>query len=114
LAHSDVAPGRKRDPGERFPWAALASAGVGHWAAPPAPDPAPIYARGQEGPNIRGLQALLRLYGYDLEMSGVYDARTEIVVAAFQRHFRPARVDGFADRSTVDVLRALHSTLRIG
>jgi N-acetylmuramoyl-L-alanine amidase len=42
-----------------------------------------------------------------LEASGVYDARTEAVVAAFQRHFRPARIDGAADASTVDVLRAL-------
>jgi N-acetylmuramoyl-L-alanine amidase len=60
---------------------------------------------------VRGLQSLLALYGYDIEPSGVYDARTETVVAAFQRHFRPAQVDGVADRSTVETLRRLLAAL---
>jgi N-acetylmuramoyl-L-alanine amidase len=107
LAHSDIAPSRKRDPGERFPWDALARAGVGHWV-----EPTPIvgearFARGQEGSQIRSLQAMLALYGYGIEMTGVYDRATEIVVTAFQRHFRPARVDGEADDSTIATLRAL-------
>jgi N-acetylmuramoyl-L-alanine amidase len=111
LAHSDIAPARKRDPGERFPWDALARAGVGHWV-----DPAPIEgdapaARGREGPHVRALQALLALYGYGVEMTGVHDHATEIVVAAFQRHFRPARVDGAADVSTISTLRALIEAL---
>jgi N-acetylmuramoyl-L-alanine amidase len=111
LAHSDIAPGRKRDPGERFPWDALARAGVGLWVDPLPPSPSDLYSRGLEGPNVRGLQTLLSLFGYGIEASGVYDARTEIVVAAFQRHFRPARVDGLADASTLAVLRALVALL---
>lgn len=111
LAHSDVAPGRKRDPGENFPWGRLAQAGVGHLAEAAAPDSKPIYARAQEGAPVRGLQSLLSLYGYELELSGVYDSRTEVVVAAFQRHFRPARVDGMADAGTVGVLRRLLAEL---
>lgn len=107
LAHSDVAPARKRDPGEAFRWDALWRSGVGHWAAPEPPDGASLAVRGQEGPPVRGLQSLLALYGYDVDLSGVYDARTETVVAAFQRHFRPAKVDGVADRSTVETLRRL-------
>jgi N-acetylmuramoyl-L-alanine amidase len=107
LAHSDVAPGRKRDPGENFPWGTLARAGIGHWERASEPDAEALYARGQDGPPVRGLQSLLALYGYELELNGVYDARTEVVVAALQRHFRPARVDGLADASTVDVLRRL-------
>ena len=107
LAHSDVAPGRKRDPGEKFPWRSLAHAGVGHWAEAAAPDPRPLYTTAQEGPPVRGLQTLLALYGYELEVNGVYDARTEVVVAAFQRHFRPAQVDGLADARTVEILRRL-------
>jgi N-acetylmuramoyl-L-alanine amidase len=107
LAHSDIAPGRKRDPGERFPWGALAKAGVGHWVEPADISGGPLFARGQEGPSVRGLQAMLALYGYGVEMTGVYDHATEIVVTAFQRHFRPARVDGAADASTVATLRAL-------
>ena len=110
LAHSDIAPGRKRDPGEHFPWDALFRAGVGRWieAKPPSP---PLFQRGQEGPPVRGLQTLLSLLGYDLEASGVYDARTQIVVTAFQRRFRPARIDGLADASTIDALRGLLSAV---
>ncbi len=107
LAHSDIAPARKIDPGERFPWDRLARAGVGHWVAAGPPSPEPLFSRGQEGPAIRSLQTLLSLYGYEVEATGVYDARTEIVVAAFQRHYRAARVDGLADMSTFDVLRLL-------
>jgi len=111
LAHSDVAPGRKLDPGERFPWARLAQAGVGHWAPPlPSTDGA-ICASGDEGEDVATLQALLALYGYGVEVTGKYDQRTEDVVAAFQRHFRQLRVDGRADRSTVETLRNLIEAL---
>jgi N-acetylmuramoyl-L-alanine amidase len=107
LAHSDVAPARKIDPGEKFPWEALWRAGIGHWA-PPAPiGEGASYRRGQEGPPIRALQALLSLYGYGVALTGVYDGQTQAVVAAFQRHFRPERVDGEADASTLATLRAL-------
>ena len=57
----------------------------------------PELRRGEEGAPIRALQAMLALYGYGLDITGVYDAPTRDVVAAFQRHFRPARVDGQAD-----------------
>jgi N-acetylmuramoyl-L-alanine amidase len=107
LAHSDVAPGRKIDPGEKFPWEALWRAGLGHWTAPARIEAGPVFTRGREGPPIRALQAMLALYGYGLELTGVYDAPTEIVVAAFQRHFRPALVDGQADSSTIETLHAL-------
>jgi N-acetylmuramoyl-L-alanine amidase len=111
LAHSDIAPARKRDPGEAFPWAALGREGVAHWVEATPPEEAGLILRGHEGPPVRGLQSLLALYGYDIEPSGVYDARTETVVAAFQRHFRPAQVDGVADRSTVETLRRLLAAL---
>jgi N-acetylmuramoyl-L-alanine amidase len=112
LAHSDVAPARKRDPGERFPWNTLARAGVGHWVEPAPIVEGPRFGPGQEGPPIRALQAMLALYGYAIALTGVYDAPTRDVVAAFQRHFRPARVDGEADASTVATLRALIGALK--
>ena len=107
LAHSDVAPGRKRDPGERFPWPRLAAAGVGLWVPP-----APICSGGTLEPGDRGtevadLQRALADYGYGIAPTSQYDAATREVVAAFQRHFRPARVDGIADVSTQATLRKL-------
>jgi N-acetylmuramoyl-L-alanine amidase len=107
LAHSDVAPGRKVDPGERFPWARLAAAGLGHFVEPAPLGDGPSLAPGDSGEPVESLQALLALYGYGLDVTGTFDRRTDAVVAAFQRHFRPARVDGVADASTVETLRGL-------
>jgi len=108
LGHSDVAPGRKLDPGERFPWAALARAGVGLWTQPASLDaPGPTYGPRAEGQPVRALQELLAVFGYGVELTGVYDQRTQDVIAAFQRHWRQVRVDGVADASTTITLRNL-------
>ena len=111
LAHSDIAPARKSDPGERFPWGRLWREGVGHWVKPSPIVGGPILKPGAEGPPVRALQAMLALYGYGVELSGVYDRQTELCVAAFQRHFRPAQVDGEADASTIETLRRLIEAL---
>ena len=107
LAHSDVAPGRKQDPGEVFPWDRLHAAGIGHWVPPTPVRDGRFLARGEQGQPIEALQAMLALYGYGLAITGEFDASTEAVVAAFQRHFRPERVDGVADASSIATLHAL-------
>jgi N-acetylmuramoyl-L-alanine amidase len=107
LAHSDVAPQRKLDPGEKFPWARLHRAGVGAWATPSPIQPGVRLVPGDSGPEIAELQAALRRYGYGIEATGVYDDLTEAVVTAFQRHFRTDCIDGRADQSTIETLRAL-------
>ena len=111
LAHSDIAPGRKRDPGEIFPWEKLHAHGVGHWVAPAPIEAGPRFEPGAMGPPVAALQTMLSAYGYGLDQTGVYDERTRVVVEAFQRHFRPARVDGLADLSTLRTLRALIDAL---
>jgi N-acetylmuramoyl-L-alanine amidase len=90
VAHSDIAPARKIDPGERFPWQHLAAAGIGLW---PAGDP---------GRVSDDVTTMLNSYGYDTDSNALTD-----VVAAFQRHFRPARFDGIADDETVASLANL-------
>ncbi|RTL72082.1 MAG: N-acetylmuramoyl-L-alanine amidase [Hyphomicrobiales bacterium] len=112
LAHSDVAPSRKIDPGERFPWATLAAAGIGHWV-PPAPVRADDtgVGLGTSGPFVAEMQTMLRNYGYAVMPSGHLDTATEFVITAFQRHFRPARVDGRIDQSTFATLQALSAAL---
>lgn len=109
LAHSDIAPDRKRDPGERFPWAKLAAAGLGHYVSPHAIGDDTGLSLGDAGAEVWDLQRKLVAYGYGLEVTGVYDKKTQAVVTAFQRHFRPARVDGKADRSTRETLLDLIS-----
>ena len=111
LAHSDIAPGRKRDPGEHFPWGTLHRLGVGHWV-PPAPIAGGRFlSPGEQGRPVEALQAMLALYGYPCHQTGLYDRETEAVVAAFQRRFRPALVDGIADASTITTLRDLIAAL---
>jgi N-acetylmuramoyl-L-alanine amidase len=112
LAHSDIAPARKIDPGEKFPWEDLWRAGVGHWVEPSSISEGPVLRRGEEGAPTRALQAMLALYGYGVEVGGAYDRTTELTVAAFQRHFRQALVDGLADLSTLDTLRRLIGALK--
>jgi N-acetylmuramoyl-L-alanine amidase len=109
LAHSDVAPSRKQDPGEKFPWRLLADSSVGQWVTPSRlSDKGPSFALGHQGDDVRSLQSALADFGYGVPVSGNFDEATRDVVTAFQRHFRPARVDGVADRST---LRTLHKLL---
>jgi N-acetylmuramoyl-L-alanine amidase len=107
LAHSDVAPSRKRDPGELFPWARLAQHGVGVWPSPVPIVPGPVLAPGDQGAAVVALKADLARFGYRVPLGACFEAETRHVVAAFQRHFRPERVDGLADRSTVRTLRRL-------
>lgn len=108
LAHSDIAPGRKVDPGEMFPWGALAEAGVAlHVEAIRPEDGDGVLERGEAGPAVLAFQEALRAAGYGLELSGIFDDRTAAVTAAFQRRHRPARVDGIADRSTQATLQKL-------
>jgi N-acetylmuramoyl-L-alanine amidase len=110
LAHSDVAPLRKWDPGEKFPWERLHRAGVGAWVEPAPMTPGTVLALSDIGPEVTQLQAGLQVYGYGIEATGIYDELTVAVVAAFQRHFRPDCIDGRADLSTTETLRSLLAT----
>jgi N-acetylmuramoyl-L-alanine amidase len=88
LAHSDVAPLRRCDPGELFDWQRLARAGVGLWPGTAT------------APSAREALRLLAAIGYDIAPSGAPEAVAQAVVTAFQRHFRPARCDGVLDDET--------------
>ena len=112
LAHSDVAPARKADPGEKFDWPRLARAGIGLWTAPALLGAAAGLAAGDEGPGVLGLQSSLKTLGYAVASSGLYDETTRLAVQAFQRHWRPERVDGRADRSTLKTLEQLLALLK--
>lgn len=101
LAHSDVAPQRKIDPGEKFDWRGLAGVGVGVWVPPVPADPRDAgLSLGAEGDDIAEMQARLKRYGYGVTVNGLLDETTQFVLRAFQLHFRPQRVDCRLDRST--------------
>jgi len=94
LGHSDVAPLRKQDPGELFPWAELAAAGIGLW-------PEPTEAAPQVLSQVH-LGNRLSAFGY-----GYLDDDFETVLRAFQRHFQPERLTGTANAETAAILEAL-------
>jgi N-acetylmuramoyl-L-alanine amidase len=107
IAHSDIAPGRKEDPGELFPWKRLAGQGIGLWVDLPSTsgDSVSIGARGQE---VSDVQNALQRFGYGITVSGVFDEQTRSVVIAFQRHFRPETIDGVVDSETAGRLKRLN------
>ncbi|MFO1068727.1 MAG: N-acetylmuramoyl-L-alanine amidase [Geminicoccaceae bacterium] len=94
LAHADIAPNRKEDPGELFDWVRLAAAGIGRWPDRIVPAPVdPLAAR-------RHLSAI----GYALDQPGVTFIQ---VVTAFQRHYRQRLVNGALDPETMGAILAL-------
>jgi N-acetylmuramoyl-L-alanine amidase len=105
VAHSDIAPARKQDPGEKFAWEALARNGVGLW-------PAGIADLGTASPcadaaGLAPVRAALRGIGYDVAPEGDADAALASVLRAFQRHWRPEAVTGLADAGTCARLHAV-------
>ncbi len=111
LAHSDVAPNRKIDPGEKFDWAWLAREGVGRWISPaPLDDGDEGLALGSRSPEVARARALLGAYGYKVDPEGAFDPDLQTVLSAFQLHFRQACCDGRLDRSSLDTLSRLQAS----
>src|SRR5262249_7431206 len=90
VAHSDVAPDRKQDPGEKFDWQGLAANGVGLWPGDDVDLPAASLA------SVRDVRAALVDIGYGVDRQGARDVQLATVLRAFQRHWRPEDVTGEA------------------
>jgi len=106
IGHSDVAPDRKEDPGEKFDWAGLASAGIGLW-----PADVPDLGTGDvvlEGPDLLAVRADLAAIGYRVALTGGHDDTLATVLRAFQRHWRQETINGLADEGTRARIRAVH------
>lgn len=112
LGHSDVAPSRKIDPGEKFNWHGLAQQGLGLWVPP-----APIdlndsgFGPGDEHDDIAEARRLFARYGYGIAETGQFDEPMRFVVRAFQLHFRPGLISERLDGSTLDTARRLIEAL---
>ncbi|MGE0045130.1 MAG: N-acetylmuramoyl-L-alanine amidase [Hyphomonadaceae bacterium] len=106
VGHSDIAPGRKLDPGEKFPWHRLVEANVAISAVASAHSGETLKP-GDEGEAVRRLQKNLSDIGYAAVQSGLFDQPTKEIVEAFQRRFRQSRVDGIADDQTQAAINSL-------
>ena len=110
VGRSDIAPGRKTDPGERFPWARLASEGIGLW-------PVDWPSKSQEKPNSGTSWGDLASIGYPVPgnpacggdildpVSGKKD-----VLLAFQRRFLPDHLTGSLDDLTASRIASVAAT----
>ena len=106
VAHGDIAPQRKMDPGPRFPWKRLADEGLIKW-----PDPAEVAKRqavfAKELPDVEWFQRTLAKHGYAVPLDGELDRRTMRVIMVFQMRYRPAKHDGIPDAETAAILDVL-------
>jgi N-acetylmuramoyl-L-alanine amidase len=105
VGHSDIAPARKADPGEHFPWDRLAGAGLALASLrSEAPLASTLAAEGAEGEGVLAAQEHLAAIGYALAQNGLFDSQMTAIVTAFQRRYRPMKVDGALDQQTVDLI----------
>lgn len=104
LAHSDIAPRRKIDPGEHFPWTRFAQAGLGLYTPPL--DPATRDPDG-ETPAYDEAAPLLSALGFNVPAADPSNAELDAAIRAVQRHWRPARIDGRWDETTAQTVRNL-------
>lgn len=108
IGHSDLAPARKEDPGEHFPWAGLAAAGIGLWARfDPSPDRRLLFKLGDRDRGISIAQQGLAQIGYDVAITGHFNEATLFAMIAFQRHWRPNDISGHIDMDCLGRIGAL-------
>ena len=96
-----MAPQRKKDPGELFDWHKLARKNIGIW-------PENKHMKNNKNYTIKSMQQMLAHFGYEISISGKLDHQTKKVVSAFQRHFRPKKINGIFDDETIAKLLVLN------
>jgi N-acetylmuramoyl-L-alanine amidase len=106
IGHSDIAPGRKQDPGPLFPWQQFAAAGVALWPdANRVATVRPVFDA--QVPDITWFQRKLAAFGYGIKETCLFDEQTKGVLSAFQSHFRQSNIDGNPDAETAALLEVL-------
>jgi N-acetylmuramoyl-L-alanine amidase len=108
LGHSDIAPGRKNDPGPKFPWKRFADEGLIPW-----PDETMVKTRIAEFerslPDIAWFQEKLTQHGFNVPVTGVMDVPTINALEAFQMKYRQSKFDGSIDAETGAILDVVTS-----
>lgn len=115
IAHSDIAPARKQDPGEKFPWVVLAKQGIGYWPEGTiTEDKRVLFEQNERGRGISVIQSGLAYIGYGIEITGVLDEPTRMVMTALQRRYRPDLIDGNIDVQSLEIVTNLANAKKSG
>lgn len=104
VAHSDISPGRKIDPGPLFPWKTLYQNNIGAWYDDKDVE---FFAPIVNLFDIFAIQQKFQKYGYSIVLTSILDEQTKNVVISFQMHFRPNDCSGLLDIETISILEAL-------
>ena len=108
VAHSDIAPSRKKDPGAKFPWKELYDKyNIGAWYDE-ADKQTFMDEEKFKATSIREMKDELRKYGYEINRLDEWDKESKDVVYAFQLHFNPKNATGEMDLETFAILKALN------
>lgn len=107
LGHSDIAPTRKIDPGEHFPWQKLAGSGIGIWPENISHDDRILFEAGSRDRGVAIVQSGLAHIGYAIRVTGMLDEDTRLVISALQRRYRPEKIDGQVDVQTLEIIKWL-------
>ncbi len=115
IGHSDLAPSRKPDPGEKFPWKRFAQAGLAIWPKPSAEDGDETVlfdTLDMTDAGIVTIQENLSVIGYGLSVNGTFDVGLKDIIRAFQRRFRQNKADGIIDVETASLIARVAAILR--
>ena len=108
VAHSDIAPSRKKDPGAKFPWKELYEKyDIGAWYNE-SDKQAFMNEEKFNATSISDIKEELRKYGYEINRTNEWDRDSRDVVYAFQLHFNPKNATGDMDLETFAILKALN------
>lgn len=104
VGHSDIACGRKSDPGPLFPWQRLAEAGIGLWYDLTESD---LSENNMVDEPVLWVRSKLSEFGYDCPLDGEFDEHMKAVMTSFQMHFRQSNIDGNIDLECMKILDSL-------
>lgn len=109
VAHSDIAPARKKDPGVDFPWDVMAKEGIGVFydADEIIKDKTVKCGLGDRNDHVFLAKKLLSAIGYKVDISDIFEKDFECVVEAFKRRFYPQDISGFLNVETFEILHNL-------
>ena len=108
VGHSDIAPLRKKDPGELFNWKRLADKNLSIWPEKLSINSFKSINFGDKNESVLQVQEFLSEIGYKITKDGFFNQETKLVISAFQRRFRSHKVDGLLDSETGVMVQSIY------